>query len=28
MDNRLPHMIKDVVPLVTQPMINYLRGKK
>jgi hypothetical protein len=28
MDNPLPHMIKDVVPLVTQPMINYLRGKK
>lgn len=21
------HMIKDVVPLVTGPMINYLRGK-
>jgi hypothetical protein len=28
MDNLMPHMIKDVVPLVTQPMIDYLRGKK
>jgi Fe-S oxidoreductase/FAD/FMN-containing dehydrogenase len=28
MDNLLPHMIGDVVPLVTQPMIDYLRGKK
>jgi len=28
MDNLMPHMIADVVPLVTQPMINYLRGKK
>jgi len=28
MNNLMPHMIKDVVPLVTQPMINYLRGKK
>jgi Fe-S oxidoreductase/FAD/FMN-containing dehydrogenase len=27
MDNLMPHMIKDVVPLVTQPMIDYLRGK-
>ena len=27
MDNLMPHMIGDVVPLVTQPMINYLRGK-
>jgi Fe-S oxidoreductase/FAD/FMN-containing dehydrogenase len=27
MDNLMPHMISDVVPLVTQPMINYLRGK-
>ena len=26
MDNLMPHMIGDVVPLVTQPMINYLRG--
>lgn len=24
MDNLMPHMIGDVVPLVTQPMINYL----
>jgi Fe-S oxidoreductase/FAD/FMN-containing dehydrogenase len=23
----MPHMIGDVVPLVTQPMIDYLRGK-
>jgi len=28
MDNLMPHMIGDVVPLVTQPMINYLRGKE
>lgn len=28
MKNLLPHMISDVVPLVTQPMIDYLRGKK
>jgi hypothetical protein len=27
MDNLMPHMIKDVVPLVTQPMVDYLRGK-
>ncbi len=27
MDNLMPHMIKDVVPLVTQPMIDYL-GKR
>jgi len=27
MDNLMPHMIKDIVPLITQPMINYLRGK-
>ncbi len=27
MDNLMPHMIGDVVPLVTQPMINYLQGK-
>jgi len=26
MDNLMPHMIGDVVPLVTDPMINYLRG--
>jgi hypothetical protein len=23
----MPHMIGDVVPLVTQPMIDYLQGK-
>ena len=28
MDNLMPHMIGDVVPLVTQPMIDYLRGRK
>jgi Fe-S oxidoreductase/FAD/FMN-containing dehydrogenase len=28
MDNLMPHMIGDVVPLVTQPMIDYLRGGK
>jgi hypothetical protein len=27
MDKLMPYMIGDVVPLVTQPMINYLRGK-
>ncbi len=27
MNNLMPHMIADVVPLVTQPMINYLRGR-
>ncbi|UCG83633.1 MAG: FAD-binding oxidoreductase [Dehalococcoidia bacterium] len=27
MGNLMPHMIGDVVPLVTQPMIDYLRGK-
>jgi len=26
MDNLMPHMISDVVPLVTQPMIDYLKG--
>ena len=26
MDNLMPHMIGDVVPLVTQPMINYLKS--
>jgi hypothetical protein len=25
MDNLMPHMIGDVVPLVTQPMIDYLQ---
>jgi hypothetical protein len=28
MDTLMPHMIGDVVPLVTQPMIDYLRGVK
>jgi hypothetical protein len=28
MDNLMPHMIGDVVPLVAQPMIDYLQGKK
>jgi Fe-S oxidoreductase/FAD/FMN-containing dehydrogenase len=29
MDNLMPHMIGDVVPLVTQPMIDYLiKGKQ
>ncbi len=28
MDNLMPHMIGDVVPLVTQPLIDHLRGKK
>jgi hypothetical protein len=28
MDNLMPHMIGDVVPLVTQPMIDYLKGKE
>jgi hypothetical protein len=27
MDSLMPHMIGDVVPLVTQPMIDYLTGK-
>jgi hypothetical protein len=27
MENLMPHMIKEVVPLVTQPMIDYLRGE-
>jgi Fe-S oxidoreductase len=27
MDNLMPHMIGDVVPLITQPMIDYLKGK-
>jgi Fe-S oxidoreductase/FAD/FMN-containing dehydrogenase len=27
MDNLMPHMIGDVVPLIAQPMINYLQGK-
>jgi hypothetical protein len=28
MDNLMPHMIGDVVPLIAQPMIDYLRGKR
>ena len=28
MDNLMPHMIGDVVPLITQPMIDYLQGKR
>ncbi len=28
MDHLMPHMIGDVVPLVTQPMIDYLRGSR
>jgi hypothetical protein len=27
MDSLMPHMIGDRVPLVTQPMIDYLTGK-
>jgi len=27
MDNLMPHMIGDVVPLVTPSMIDYLRGR-
>jgi hypothetical protein len=27
MDNLMPHMIDDIVPLVTDPMIDYLRGR-
>lgn len=27
MDHLMPHMIGDVVPLVTQPMIDYLKSK-
>ena len=28
MERLMPHMIGDVVPLVTHPMIDYLHGKK
>jgi Fe-S oxidoreductase/FAD/FMN-containing dehydrogenase len=28
MDNLLPHMIGDVVPLITDPLILYLKGKR
>jgi Fe-S oxidoreductase/FAD/FMN-containing dehydrogenase len=27
MDNLMPHMIGEVVPLITQPMIDYLKNK-
>lgn len=27
MDELMPHMIRDVVPLVTDPMVEYLQGK-
>jgi len=27
MENLMPHMVGEVVPLVAQPMIDYLRGK-
>jgi len=27
MDNLMPHLSGDVVPLVTRPMIDYFRGK-
>ena len=27
MDNLMPHMIGDVVPLVTEPLVNYLQGR-
>lgn len=27
MDNLMPHMIGYVVPMITQPMIDYLQGK-
>ena len=27
MNNLMPHMIADVIPLITQPMIDYLQGK-
>jgi hypothetical protein len=27
MDNLMPHMIGEVVPLVTGPMIKYLQGR-
>ncbi len=28
MGNLMPHMVRDVVPLVSQPLINHLRGKE
>ena len=27
MDRLMPHTIGEVVPLITQPMIDYLQGK-
>ena len=27
MDRLMPHMISDVMPLITQPMVDYLQGK-
>ena len=27
MDNLMPHMLGDLVPLVTEPMLDYLKGK-
>ena len=27
MDRLMPHMIGDVAPIITQPMIDYLQGK-
>jgi hypothetical protein len=26
-DNLLPHMLPDVVPLISQPLVDYLRGR-
>ena len=28
MDNLMPHMIGDVVPLVTGPMVDYLQRRR
>jgi hypothetical protein len=27
MDNLMPHMIGDLVPLISQPLIDYLQGE-
>jgi hypothetical protein len=27
MDNLMPHMVKEVVPLVSGPLVRYLQGK-
>ncbi len=27
MDNLMPHMVRDVVPLVSQPLVDYLQGR-